>query len=327
MTTLDQEPLFGAEPAEIEAADVEEAAIAHDVPQALYRFWGYDETLLYIGITFRPNLRWKNHAKEKEWWHEVAAITVHMYPSRPAVESAEREAIKRERPKYNIALNPGPMPSSVVDLPGVQGLNYETAKATAAFFRTRAEADPADRPCPLDKDQLAWVATMIELAADLSGNLEARRPRPAHNLPNEPARIALTGREIWISTDIHDFMAFRMRRLQCGVGTGPNAEWLDVDTERCRGRDVIVVAQRFEDGWSKAGAIATKLCGVGSTVRVVRPAAGIDAQGHFYSRLRPCDFIPVPQPVVWTDEDFNLIAHEVAADIHKQGALLCEEMK
>lgn len=61
--------------------------------------------LLYIGITNSPRDRFAQHAADKPWWSEVAHISKEWYPNRPFAEHAERRAIKRERPRYNIEHN------------------------------------------------------------------------------------------------------------------------------------------------------------------------------------------------------------------------------
>lgn len=71
----------------------------------LYRFYGKDSDLLYIGITATPNERWKQHSKDKPWWEEVENIAVDKYRSRQSVLEAERNAIIEEKPKYNIVHN------------------------------------------------------------------------------------------------------------------------------------------------------------------------------------------------------------------------------
>jgi predicted GIY-YIG superfamily endonuclease len=70
-------------------------------PQALYRFFDAKGSLLYVGISLNPGARWKQHRADKPWWTEVANVTVEHHPDRQSVMDAEREAIKRERPRYN----------------------------------------------------------------------------------------------------------------------------------------------------------------------------------------------------------------------------------
>lgn len=75
------------------------------VPHALYRFWA-GEVLLYVGITVNPSTRWPTHERGKEWWEEITTITIERCPSRAQALSLEREAIRNEHPKYNIAHQP-----------------------------------------------------------------------------------------------------------------------------------------------------------------------------------------------------------------------------
>lgn len=74
---------------------------------ALYRFYDTDGNLLYVGITLNPAHRWKQHAHDKPWWHQIATISVQTYPNREAVLEAERAAIIAERPRHNIVHNRG----------------------------------------------------------------------------------------------------------------------------------------------------------------------------------------------------------------------------
>lgn len=72
---------------------------------ALYRFYDATGQLLYVGITADPGSRWRSHAREKPWWHQVAHITLEAHPTRETVLDAERAAIRRERPLHNVVHN------------------------------------------------------------------------------------------------------------------------------------------------------------------------------------------------------------------------------
>lgn len=76
-------------------------------PHALYRFYDAARNLLYVGITLDPGSRWKQHAHDKPWWHEVTSTTIETYPDRASVLEAERAAIIAERPRYNVVHNRG----------------------------------------------------------------------------------------------------------------------------------------------------------------------------------------------------------------------------
>lgn len=74
---------------------------------ALYRFYDADGQLLYVGITADPGSRWRKHAHDKPWWHDVANITIETHPTRADVLEAERAAILTEKPRHNIVHNRG----------------------------------------------------------------------------------------------------------------------------------------------------------------------------------------------------------------------------
>ena len=67
----------------------------------LYRFFDANGDLLYVGITNSPPRRFQQHKTDKDWWHEVASITLAEYPTRTDLMNAEREAVKSESPRYN----------------------------------------------------------------------------------------------------------------------------------------------------------------------------------------------------------------------------------
>lgn len=81
-----------------------------DRPQALYRFFDQAGELLYVGISANPAGRWDQHRHDKPWWSEVATVGIQEFPSRPAVEDAERVAIRSERPRYNLTHHPDRSP-------------------------------------------------------------------------------------------------------------------------------------------------------------------------------------------------------------------------
>lgn len=68
----------------------------------LYRLFDEAGALLYIGITSDPVARIASHRADKWWWEEVADKRFEYMGSRAELEAAERLAIIRERPMYNI---------------------------------------------------------------------------------------------------------------------------------------------------------------------------------------------------------------------------------
>lgn len=67
----------------------------------LYRFYNHKGDLLYVGITADPSTRWPQH-RRRQWWTQVATITVGHHPTRGALVAAETAAIASEQPAYNI---------------------------------------------------------------------------------------------------------------------------------------------------------------------------------------------------------------------------------
>ncbi|WP_405536949.1 GntR family transcriptional regulator [Streptomyces antimycoticus] len=68
---------------------------------ALYRLYGADDRLLYVGITSEPKTRMKAHAADKSWWTEVQTREVEWFGTRDEAAAAEVEAIRREQPLHN----------------------------------------------------------------------------------------------------------------------------------------------------------------------------------------------------------------------------------
>jgi predicted GIY-YIG superfamily endonuclease len=74
--------------------------------EVLYRFWGKNKELLYIGISKSFGNRFNQHAHIAEWFAAAETVTIEHYPTRKSVEAAEKKAIRAERPLHNKAHNP-----------------------------------------------------------------------------------------------------------------------------------------------------------------------------------------------------------------------------
>jgi predicted GIY-YIG superfamily endonuclease len=72
---------------------------------ALYRFYDDANRLLYVGITSAPRLRFDQHRAAKPWWEDIVVREVTWYPTRELLAAAEKSAIRRERPLYNVVHN------------------------------------------------------------------------------------------------------------------------------------------------------------------------------------------------------------------------------
>lgn len=68
---------------------------------AVYRLYGCDASLLYVGITNNPLRRWKQHAADKDWWDSVDHILLMPFGKADTAAYMERQIIRDERPLYN----------------------------------------------------------------------------------------------------------------------------------------------------------------------------------------------------------------------------------
>src|SRR6476620_1507799 len=76
----------------------------------LYRLYSEDGELLYVGITSDVVARMAGHRADKYWWGEVARKRFEYLETRAELEAAERLAIIREKPLYNITYHPDRTP-------------------------------------------------------------------------------------------------------------------------------------------------------------------------------------------------------------------------
>lgn len=69
---------------------------------AVYRCYGCDGSLLYVGVTNGPLRRFREHAAASEWWGEVDHVLVVPFGDRRGAEYHERLIIRYEHPIYNV---------------------------------------------------------------------------------------------------------------------------------------------------------------------------------------------------------------------------------
>lgn len=73
-----------------------------NVPTALYRYFDVNGDLLYVGISFDPGRRDREHARSKAWHMSAVKQQVEWYDNRFDAFAAEQDAIKIERPIHNV---------------------------------------------------------------------------------------------------------------------------------------------------------------------------------------------------------------------------------
>lgn len=83
----------------------------------LYRLYGDNDALLYIGRTNNMASRFAAHAKSQPWWDEVRRSAIETFPTFESLCDAEREAIISEGPRYNVIYSLSPYRRLVQDEP------------------------------------------------------------------------------------------------------------------------------------------------------------------------------------------------------------------
>lgn len=73
----------------------------------VYRAFDADGALLYIGMTSDLTSRLKNHRSTKPWWDAVARVESSAPMHWATATANERDAIRAEQPKYNVAAKYG----------------------------------------------------------------------------------------------------------------------------------------------------------------------------------------------------------------------------
>lgn len=68
---------------------------------SLYRYYDVDDKLLYVGISHNPFAREVQHCAQRDMML-VRFVEIEWFPDRPTAEAAERVAIDRERPVWNV---------------------------------------------------------------------------------------------------------------------------------------------------------------------------------------------------------------------------------
>lgn len=158
---------------------------------ALYRLFGLEGELLYVGIANNPESRWTQHSKTKEWWHLVAKKTTCWFDRRIVAADAEVKAIQTERPRFNIMHAPldsgAPTPAHTAGLAVkrvsttavnanfaryakvARDARFELGELPIVYVEFRGEATAALVP--------AWVGEWVEQnAAAVLALIEAGQP-------------------------------------------------------------------------------------------------------------------------------------------------------
>lgn len=91
-----------------EASELDQTELLSEIGSThLYRHWGEDGELLYVGISMSTLMRLSQHRADSEWFPEIAKVTIERFSTRAEALEAERKAIQTEGPRYNV-IHKGP---------------------------------------------------------------------------------------------------------------------------------------------------------------------------------------------------------------------------
>lgn len=71
-------------------------------PAYVYRCYGENERLLYVGMTINLWARLAQHRRYTWWASQVVRVRAAVHPTRERARIAERAAIRRGRPRWNL---------------------------------------------------------------------------------------------------------------------------------------------------------------------------------------------------------------------------------
>ena len=67
----------------------------------LYRLYGEEMELLYVGITWNPFARWTAHSRKHDWWDQVSHVDIYLCANERAARELETWCIKSLYPRHN----------------------------------------------------------------------------------------------------------------------------------------------------------------------------------------------------------------------------------
>lgn len=117
-------------------------------PTTVYYLHNTDHELLYVGITSssRGMLRFREHAKSKEWWTQVAYASFEHFPSRVKAAAREASVIRALNPPHNLAQPAAvPSPEEYGDPSRLCDCGLECCPAGCPDLRAEGRASLSDR--------------------------------------------------------------------------------------------------------------------------------------------------------------------------------------
>jgi predicted GIY-YIG superfamily endonuclease len=83
---------------------IDRAAIAEraNTRHYVYRLFDQDGRLIYIGCTYSPEARIKQHRTTMWWGDQITRVKITVHPNKPAAHAVELAAIHSDKPRWNI---------------------------------------------------------------------------------------------------------------------------------------------------------------------------------------------------------------------------------
>jgi predicted GIY-YIG superfamily endonuclease len=162
-------------------------------PCFLYRFFGADDALLYVGVADDVARRLAQHRATAEWWPAAVRGELRCYPTRGAALQAEAIAITVEKPQRNaqiprvrddrpLELSPAEQTRLVVEL---ERARADAEAARQKMVRAQGMLDTARRRLDVvtgERDhyrRMYWDQAKRESEACVMAYLRGRDERPA----------------------------------------------------------------------------------------------------------------------------------------------------
>jgi excinuclease UvrABC nuclease subunit len=76
--------------------------VLQQVKNYLYRHFDKNDRLLYVGISLSVFQRLAQHRSRAHWFEQICRVEMEQFATREEAKAAERVAIKREKPLFNI---------------------------------------------------------------------------------------------------------------------------------------------------------------------------------------------------------------------------------
>lgn len=90
----------------VDSEECDDCLLAYTETHVVYRLFDKQGALLYVGYSSSFARRVQVHTTQTKWWPEVVSWHLEFHDTEMPARTAERSAIFRENPRYNVAGKP-----------------------------------------------------------------------------------------------------------------------------------------------------------------------------------------------------------------------------